>query len=133
MIQWNHQTFSISSYWGTNSSVVKCLPLNQKVGCSVHGHWVNCRSAPLARAFTLAASTRIKIQALACHQLLSPKLTTKSSCFYQQNSLLERKSSCCFNFESLLAFILFWKWFFFKGRFSSYRVTQKDAYPYFVR
>jgi len=29
---------------GDTSSVVKCPPLNWKVGCSIHGHCVNCPS-----------------------------------------------------------------------------------------
>jgi len=46
------------TYWPTNiqmvgtSSVVKCPPLNCKVGCSMHVHWVNCRSTPWAKVFT---------------------------------------------------------------------------------
>ena len=47
--------------------------LNQKVGCSIHGYWVNCHSAPWARAFT---SARSKIQALGCRQLPSSKKTS---------------------------------------------------------
>jgi len=34
---------------GGNSSMVKCPCLIQEVGCSIYGHWVNCRSAPLER------------------------------------------------------------------------------------
>ena len=56
---------------GGNSSVVKCLPLNWKVACSIHDHWVNCRSAPWARAFTSTAPARSTIQASACRQLPS--------------------------------------------------------------
>jgi len=56
-----------------NSSVVKCPPLNWKVGCSTHCHWVNCRSAPWARAFTSSAPARSTIQASTCRQLSSPK------------------------------------------------------------
>jgi len=32
--------------------VQECTPLNWKVGCSIHGHWVNHRSTAWARAFT---------------------------------------------------------------------------------
>ena len=32
--------------------MVKCPLLNWKVWCSIHGHWVNCRSTPWARVFT---------------------------------------------------------------------------------
>jgi len=39
------------SHVGINS-VVKCPPLNWKLGCSIHGHWVNFRSTPWARMFT---------------------------------------------------------------------------------
>jgi len=38
---------------------------------------VNCRSAPWARAFTSTAPARSTIQASACRELPSPKLTTK--------------------------------------------------------
>jgi len=62
-----HRKAQNDYYVGGNNSVVKCPPLNQKVGCSIH--WVTCRSAPWARAFTSAASARRKIQASACrHQ-----------------------------------------------------------------
>ena len=61
-----------------NSSVVKCPPLNWKVGCSIHGHWVTCRSAPWTRMFTSTALARSTIQASACCQLPSPKLTKKN-------------------------------------------------------
>jgi len=50
---------------GSNSSVVKCPPLNWNVGCSI-GHCVNCRSDHWARAFTSAALARSKIQVSAC-------------------------------------------------------------------
>jgi len=40
------------------SSVVECLPLNWKVGCSIHDHWVNRRSAPWATAFTSTTPTK---------------------------------------------------------------------------
>jgi len=42
----------LTGVWGGTSSVVKCPPLNCKVGCSIHGHWVNGRSTPWARVFT---------------------------------------------------------------------------------
>jgi len=61
-------------WWGKNSSVVKCLPPNWKVGCSIHSHWVNCRNAPWAKAFTSTAPARSTIQASACRQLPSPKI-----------------------------------------------------------
>jgi len=64
---------------GGNSSVVKGAPLNWKVGCSLHSHCVNCRSAPWARAFTSNAPARRTIQASACRQLPSPKLTKKTN------------------------------------------------------
>ena len=60
-----------------DSSVAKCPPFNWKVACSIHSHWVNCRSAPWARAFTSTAPARSTIQASACRELPSPKLTTK--------------------------------------------------------
>jgi len=44
-----------------NSSVVNFPPLSWKVGCSIHSHWVNCRSAPWARAFTSTAPARSTI------------------------------------------------------------------------
>jgi len=62
---------------GGNSSVVKCPPPNWKVGCSIHIHWVNCRNAPWARAFTSTAPVRSTIQVSACRHLPSPKLTKK--------------------------------------------------------
>jgi len=31
---------------------------NWKVGCSIHSHWVNCRNAPWARAFTSTAPAK---------------------------------------------------------------------------
>ena len=40
------------STWGGTSSAPKCPPLNWKVGCSIYGHWVNCRSTPWARVST---------------------------------------------------------------------------------
>ena len=40
---------------GGNSSVVKCSPLNWKVGWLVHSHRVKCRRAPCARALTSTA------------------------------------------------------------------------------
>ena len=66
---------------GGNSSVVKCPPPNWKVGCSIHSHWVNFRSAPWARAFTSTSPTRSTIQASACRQQSLPKLT-KNSVWY---------------------------------------------------
>ena len=39
IIRWKH--------WGG-----KCPPLNWKIGCSIHGHLMKCRSAPWVRAFT---------------------------------------------------------------------------------
>jgi len=39
-------------------SVVLCPPLNWKVGCSIHGHWVNRRSAPWATSFNSSAAAR---------------------------------------------------------------------------
>ena len=50
-----------------------CPPLNWKVGCSIHGHRVNCCSAPWARAFTATAPARSTIQSSDCRQLSSPK------------------------------------------------------------
>ena len=61
---------------GRHSSVVKCPPLNWKVGCSIHSHWVNC-CVSWARAFTSTAPARSTIQVSACRQLPSPKLTKK--------------------------------------------------------
>jgi len=63
--------------WGGNSSVEKCPPLNWKVGCLIHSHWVNCRSAPWARVFTSNHPARSTIQASACRQLLSSELIKK--------------------------------------------------------
>ena len=57
-----------------SSSVVQCPPLNSKVGCSIHCHWVNCRSDPWIRAFTSTAPARSAIQASACRKLPWPKL-----------------------------------------------------------
>jgi len=34
-------------------SVVECPPLNRKVGCSIHGHWVNRRSAAQLKSISL--------------------------------------------------------------------------------
>ena len=47
-----------SSEGGGNSLVVKCPPPNWKVGRSIHSHWVNCRGAPWARAFTSATGKK---------------------------------------------------------------------------
>ena len=66
---------------GSNSSVVMCPPPNWKVGCSIHNHWVNCCSAPWAIAFTSTTPARSTIQASACRQLSSPKLTKKQNSF----------------------------------------------------
>jgi len=35
--------------WGSNSSVVKHSPLNWKVGCLTHSHWMNRHSTPWVR------------------------------------------------------------------------------------
>ena len=72
-------TRTIESTGGGNSSVVKCPPLNWRVGCSIHGHWVNCRSAALARAFTPIAPARSTIQASACRQFPPPKLKQQTN------------------------------------------------------
>jgi len=74
-LQWSNcsDKFRYTSY----SSVVNCTPLNWKVECSIHSHWVNRRSAPWARAFTSTALARSTIQASACRQLPSPKSTKK--------------------------------------------------------
>jgi len=40
--------------------VVECPLLNWKVGCSSHGHWGRCRSAPWARAFASTAPAKSK-------------------------------------------------------------------------
>jgi len=69
------QLFGFS--WGGNSSVVNTPLLDWNVGCSIHTHWVNCRSAPWARANTPTAPARSTIQASVCHRLPSPKLTKK--------------------------------------------------------
>ena len=44
--------------------MAKYLPLNWKVGCSFHGHRVNRRNAPWARAFTSTAPARSTVQPL---------------------------------------------------------------------
>jgi len=59
MAHWGRQWLS----GGGNGSVVMCPPLNWKIGCWIHGHWVNCRSAPCARAFTSTVPGRGTIQA----------------------------------------------------------------------
>jgi len=70
-------TFAANVERGDNSSVVKCPPLNWEGQVSVQCHWVNCRSASWARAFTSTASARSTIQASVCRQFSSPKLTKK--------------------------------------------------------
>jgi len=42
---------------------------------------VNCRSVPWARAFTSIAPARSTIQASACRELPSPKLTNKKNIY----------------------------------------------------
>ena len=65
-----------------NSWVVECPSLSWKVGCSIHSHRVNCRSAPWARAFTSTAPARSTVQAPACRQLPSPnKKNIRTQCF----------------------------------------------------
>jgi len=61
-------------FGAANSSVIKCLLPNWKVGCTIHSHWVNCHSAPWARVFTSTVPARSTIQASACRQLPSPKI-----------------------------------------------------------
>ena len=51
--------------WDSTSSVAKCPPLNWKVGCSIHGHWVNFRSTPCARVFTQNRPGRGQISGFA--------------------------------------------------------------------
>ena len=65
--------------WGGNSTVFQCPPPNWKVGCSIRSHWVNCRSAPWARAFTSTTPARSTFQASACRQLPSPKTQKKKN------------------------------------------------------
>jgi len=53
--QFIQRDFISGSRWcckGVRSSVVKCPPLNWKVGCSIHSHWVKCRSTPWASVLT---------------------------------------------------------------------------------
>ena len=61
----------------SNSSVVKCPPLNWKVACSMHSHCVTRRSAHWARALTSTTPARSKFRDSACRQLPSLKLTKK--------------------------------------------------------
>ena len=70
---------SVASCWGGNSSVVKCPPLNWKVGCSIHGHWVNCRSAPWARAFTSTTIHAFGLTAIGSKIFFS-KINKKKHC-----------------------------------------------------
>jgi len=58
---------------GKQYSGCKCPPLDRQVGCSIHGHWVNCRNAPWARAFTSDASVRSTFEVSTCCQLPPPK------------------------------------------------------------
>ena len=74
----------------TNSSVVKCPPSNWKVGCAIHSHWVNCRSAPWARVFTSTAPARRKIQASVCRQLPSPRIKKAICDWYTQTGFFLR-------------------------------------------
>jgi len=73
-------TYSSGLLYPDNSSVVKCPLPNWKVGCSIHSLWVNCRSAPWARALTSTAPARSTIQASACRQLPSPQKQKKNQC-----------------------------------------------------
>jgi len=59
---WNcvHSVLLVSKRIG-DSTAVGCPPLNRRVRCSIHRHWVNRRSAPLARATTSSASAKSKI------------------------------------------------------------------------
>jgi len=88
---------NMKNFGGGNSSAAKCPPPNWKVGCSIHSHWVNCRSAPWARAFTSTAPARSTIQASACRYLPSTKLTKKRKLL----SLLLSEVNLC-GFDNLL-------------------------------
>jgi len=49
---WGSHTSKVQTTLCGTSSVVKYPLLNWKVGWSIHGHWVNCRSTSCARVFT---------------------------------------------------------------------------------
>jgi len=51
------------------SSVVEFPPLNRKVEWSIHGHWMTCRCAPWAGAFTSTAPAKSIMQVSAFRQL----------------------------------------------------------------
>jgi len=61
------------NYRGTAIFRWECPPPNWKVGCSIHGHRMNRRSAPWLRALTSTSRTRIKFQSSACRQTLPPQ------------------------------------------------------------
>jgi len=65
------------------------VPTSQSEGCVYDPQPLSDgRSTPCARAFTSAASARSKIQAMVCHQLLSPKMNKK-------NLIVTTSDVCC--------------------------------------
>jgi len=66
---------------GGGNSVVYTVHLFRKVGCSIHGHWVNhCRA--WARTWIPATRTRSKFQFSPCYQLPSPQYKQHQKTFY---------------------------------------------------
>jgi len=86
---------SVKAEWGGVSSVVECSPLNWKVGCSTHSHWVNCRSTLWARASTLTGRTKSIIQASTCCQLSSSKIIFEKKQSGLSHSFLQFHSILC--------------------------------------
>jgi len=68
-------------------------PVDWKVGCSIHGLWVNRRSALSARALASNAPAKGIIQALTCRQL-SIKNLSNGMRFGKKESFIVSKTFC---------------------------------------
>ena len=81
----NAKPKSVEKFWRKMHLFEGCIfwnlnrPWKVKGECSIHGHWVTCRSASWARAFTANALTNSIIQASDCRQL-SVKQIRRMAC-----------------------------------------------------
>ena len=91
---WGSHTSKVQTTLCGTSSVVKYPLLNWKVGWSIHGHWVNCRSTPCARVFTQNRLCRGQISGFGLPLTAVTKNNKKNLLKYVQKSCFDTFITC---------------------------------------